>query len=318
MEVQFFGVRGSIAVSGSRIGGNTACVEVTSQGHRLILDAGTGIRALGEQWMREGRNPRATLFFSHFHWDHVQGFPFFTPAYKPGTELTLYGPGPTGALDAQRVLAQQMEPPHFPVRLSAMHSKMTFASARHGRPIPVGPFLVTPFEVPHPQGCLAYRIEADGHVFVYATDVELSAASLPWEVARYLEGADVLCLDAQYTPDEYEGRIGIPKKGWGHSTMVDAAQVAKAVGARRLLLFHHEPSHSDSMVERMAQEACNTFAASEPAREGQRIFLGPSSPSPVKKADFQASPDVPEWRVRPDPERSTLVHWDGATPLRPS
>ena len=173
MEVQFFGVRGSIAVSGSRIGGNTACVEVTSQGHRLILDAGTGIRALGGQWMREGRNPSATLFFSHFHWDHVQGFPFFTPAYKPGTELTLYGPGPNGALDAQRVLAQQMEPPHFPVRLSAMHSKMTFSSARHGRPLQVGPFLVTPFEVPHPQGCMAYRIEADGHVFVYATDVEL-------------------------------------------------------------------------------------------------------------------------------------------------
>ena len=135
--------------------------------------------------------------------------------------------------------------------------------------------------MPHPQGCLAYRIEADGHVFVYATDVELSAASLSREVARYLKGADVLCLDAQYTftPDEYEGRIGIPKKGWGHSTMVDAAEVAKGVGARRLLPLHHEPSHSDSMVERMAQEACNTFAASEPAREGQRIFLGPSSSS---------------------------------------
>jgi phosphoribosyl 1,2-cyclic phosphodiesterase len=274
MEVQLFGVRGSIAVSGSRIGGNTACVEVTSQGHRLILDSGTGIRALGEQLMREGSSPKATLFFSHFHWDHVQGFPFFTPAYKPDTELTLYGPGPTGALDAQRVLSQQMEPPHFPVRLSAMRSKMTFGSARSGRPLQVGPFLVTPFEVPHPQGCLAYRIEADGHTFVYATDVELSAASLTWDVARYLEGADVLCLDAQYTPDEYEGRSGIPKKGWGHSTMVDAAQVAKAVDAKRLLLFHHDPAHNDDLVENMAEEARNHFFATEPAREGKRILFG--------------------------------------------
>src|SRR5437868_690084 len=126
MEVQFFGVRGSIAVSGSRIGGNTACVEVTSHGHRIILDAGTGIRALGEQLMRQGSSHKATLFFSHFHWDHVQGFPFFTPAYAPGTELTVYGPGPTGALGAQRALSQQMEPPYFPVRLTTMRSKLTF------------------------------------------------------------------------------------------------------------------------------------------------------------------------------------------------
>jgi phosphoribosyl 1,2-cyclic phosphodiesterase len=277
MEVQFFGVRGSIAVSGTRIGGNTACVEVTSQGHRLILDAGTGIRGLGELMMREGPSRKATLLFSHFHWDHVQGFPFFTPAYLPHSELTVYGPGPTGAQDALSALSRQMEPPHFPVMLSTMRSKMKFLSALHGRTIETGPFRVTPFEVPHPQGCLAYRIEADGHTFVYATDVELNADSLPPGVARNMEGADALCLDAQYTPDEYEGRSGICKKGWGHSTMEDAAQVADIVGARGLLLFHHDPAHSDAMVERMAEEARNHFSASEPAREGQRLFLGPGS-----------------------------------------
>ena len=278
MEVQFFGVRGSIAVSGSRIGGNTACVEVTCRGHRLILDAGTGIRALGELMLRESAPRKATLLFSHFHWDHVQGFPFFTPAYMPTTELTLYGPGPDGAQQAERVLAKQMEPPHFPVQLSAMRSRMTFASALHGKPLDLGPFKVTPFEVPHPQGCLAYRIEADGHTFVYATDVELCAAALPSDVARYLAGADVLCLDAQYTLDEYEGRAGIPKKGWGHSTAVDAAKVASLVGARRLMLFHHDPSHSDSKVERMTEDARDFFLASEAAHEGQRLFLGPGSP----------------------------------------
>jgi phosphoribosyl 1,2-cyclic phosphodiesterase len=265
---------GSIAVSGSRIGGNTACVEVTSQGHRLILDAGTGIRALGEAMMREGAPQRATLFFSHLHWDHVQGFPFFTPAYLASTELTLYGPGANGDQALQSVLARQMEPPNFPVSLSVMRSRMTFGSALHGRPIEVGPFRVTPIDVPHPQGCLAYRIEADGHVFVYATDVELARDSLVPEVARYLEGTDALCLDAQYTPDEYVGKVGIPKKGWGHSTMVDAAQVAQAVEARRLLLFHHDPAHNDEVVENMAEEARHHFFATEPAREGKRILLG--------------------------------------------
>ena len=274
MEVRFFGVRGSIAVSGSRIGGNTACVEVTSQGQRLILDAGTGIRALGELMMKEGPPQKATMFFSHLHWDHVQGFPFFTPAYLASTELTLYGPGANGEQALQSVLSKQMEPPNFPVPLSILRSKMTFASALHGKTVEVGPFRVTPIDVPHPQGCLAYRIEADGHSFVYATDVEVTREEISPEVARYFEGADALCLDAQYTPDEYSGKIGIPKKGWGHSTMVDAAQVAKAVDARRLLLFHHDPAHNDDLVENMAEEARNHFFATEPAREGKRILFG--------------------------------------------
>lgn len=275
MEVRFYGVRGSIAVSGTRIGGNTACLEVMSQGHRLILDAGTGIRALGETMMREGPIPhRASLFFSHLHWDHVQGFPFFTPAYLPSTELTLYGPGANGARELESVLANQMQPPNFPVPLSTMRSKMKFAAALSGQPIETGPFRVTPFEVPHPNGCLAYRIEADGHSFVYATDVELGLSTLTSEVGRFMEGADALCLDGQYTPDEYTGKVGAPKKGWGHSTMVDAAQVAKAVDARRLLIFHHDPAHNDDLVENMAEEARQHFFASEPAREGKRLMLG--------------------------------------------
>ncbi|HZH17766.1 MAG TPA: MBL fold metallo-hydrolase [Archangium sp.] len=277
MEVRFYGVRGSIAVSGAhaaRIGGNTSCLEVVSQGHRLILDAGTGIRALGEAMMREGAPQKATLFFSHLHWDHVQGFPFFTPGYLPTTELTLYGPGTDGAQALESVLARQMEPPNFPVPLSTMRSRMTFGSALHGRTVEVGPFRVTPFDAPHPQGCLAYRVEADGHSFVYATDMEISLATLDPRVAKWMEGADALCLDAQYTPDEYNGKKGIPKKGWGHSTMVDAAQVASAVHAQRLFLFHHDPAHNDEQVENMAEEARNHFAATEPAREGKRIVLG--------------------------------------------
>lgn len=274
MEIRFWGVRGSVAASGeqvARMGGNTSCVEVKSHGERLILDAGTGIRALGEEMLREPGPHRATVLFSHLHWDHVQGFPFFTPAYLPTSQIQLFGPGEHGGLE--RALARQMEPPNFPVTLSAMRAQLLFGAAREGAVLELGHFRVTPFALPHPNGCLGYRIEADGRVFVYATDVELSLANLTEEVAAGMRDADALCLDAQYTPEEYAGTRGAPKKGWGHSTMVDAAQVAAAVGARKLFLFHHDPSHDDDTVEQMAHEARRHFAHAEPATEHLRVGL---------------------------------------------
>jgi phosphoribosyl 1,2-cyclic phosphodiesterase len=277
MEVRFWGVRGSIATSGAamaNVGGNTSCIEVRSQGERLILDAGTGIRALGEELLREGPPLQATLLFSHLHWDHVQGFPFFTPAYLPTTSLRLVGPGPEGASALERVLREQMTPPTFPVPLSTMRGQLAFSSALPGQPFEQGPFRIIPIALRHPNGCLGYRIEADGAAFVYATDVEVSSETLSSEVQRDFDGADALCLDAQYTPEEYRGERGVPKRGWGHSTMMDAAQVAACVSAQRLLLFHHDPARTDDAVEHMAEQARTIFAPSEPAREGKRIFLG--------------------------------------------
>jgi phosphoribosyl 1,2-cyclic phosphodiesterase len=274
VEVRFWGVRGSVAVSGEHVawaGGNTSCVEVSSGDHRLILDAGTGIRALGEQLGKSGQPLKAALLFSHLHWDHVQGFPFFTPAFLPSTELSLFGPGPGGDADLRRVLTAQMQPPNFPVTFEAMRAQMRFGAAVRGSPIEYGPFRILPFELPHPQGCNGYRVEADGHSFVYATDVELSASALTKEIIEGMGGCDALALDAQYTPDEYHGRVGIPKKGWGHSTMIDAAQVAAAVGAKRLFLFHHDPAHNDDQVRAMAEEAKSHFANAEPAREGHGV-----------------------------------------------
>ncbi len=276
MEVRFWGVRGSVAASGShvaRIGGNTSCVEVTAGDQRLILDAGTGLRGLGDQMMKDGALS-ATLLWSHLHWDHVQGFPFFTPAYLPTAALTLYGPGADGEVALREVLDKQMRPPHFPVPLSTMRSHMDFRAARPNVAFEVGPFRILPVDLPHPQGCLGYRIEADGRAFFYATDVEMNLSTLPPEIARAMEGVDALCLDGQYTPDEYEGKAGPPRRGWGHSTMVEAAKVATAVSARRLFLFHHDPAHNDDMVENMAEEARSYCESAEPAREGKRIVLG--------------------------------------------
>ena len=276
MNVRFWGVRGSVATSGShvaRIGGNTSCLEVTSQGHRIILDAGTGLRALGDEIGRSSSKGivDAAMFFSHLHWDHVQGFPFFGPGFHPLSSLKLFGPGANGGQALREVLSAQMQPPNFPVPLSAMRAQMTFASAPSGVPIETGPFVVTPFEVPHPNGCMGYRIEADGRSFVYMTDVEISLATLEPRIGKMIAGADALVLDAQYTPDEYAGVGSMSKKGWGHSTNVDAAQIAQATGVGRLFLFHHDPSHHDDQVENMAEAARTFFPASEPAREGKLI-----------------------------------------------
>ncbi len=276
MDVRFWGVRGSVASSGSnvaKIGGNTSCLELESRGHRLIFDAGTGLRSLGDSLIKSPP-VKATMLFSHLHWDHVQGFPFFSPAFLPTTELTMYGPGADGEQQLQSVLRKQMEPPNFPVPLAAMRAKLDFRSALPGGVIETGPFRITPFELPHPQGCIGYLVEADGCRFAYCTDVEMTLESLEAKVGRVLEGVDALVLDAQYTRDEYEGRVGPPKKGWGHSTNIDAARIAQSVGAGRLFLFHHDPGHVDTQVEDMAEEARHYFAASEPARENKRITLG--------------------------------------------
>lgn len=276
MEIRFWGVRGSLALSGSRIGGNTSCVEVVAQGERLILDAGTGIRALGEELARSGSATRAAVCFSHLHWDHVQGFPFFTPAYQPGSALTLVGPGVDGERALRAALERQMEPPGFPVPFAAMRASFEFRSAVPQHVLEHGPFRITPFEVPHPQGCISYRIEADGRSFVFMTDVELRADAVGEQVLAAVRGADVLCLDAQYTPDEYEGRAGPSRRGWGHSTMVEAAKLAALAGVGRLILFHHDPAHSDEQVENMAEVARGYFPISEPAREGNRVVLAPA------------------------------------------
>ena len=269
MNIRFWGVRGSVAVSGAHVaktGGNTSCIEVTSQGERLILDAGTGLRALGDELARSGPS-QATFLFSHLHWDHVQGFPFFGPAWHPSSKFKLYGPGEGGDVQLRDVLCKQMSPPNFPVPLSAMRSSLSFDAAKPSQRIEVGPFVVTPFELPHPNGCLGYRIEADGAAFVYMTDVELKQDSLV-TLGRFVEGADALALDAQYTPDEYLGKVGPPKIGWGHSTMIDAAKIAAGARVKRLFLFHHDPAHNDDFVDAMAAEAKNVFESTELSREG--------------------------------------------------
>jgi phosphoribosyl 1,2-cyclic phosphodiesterase len=273
MEVRFWGVRGSIAVSGpryTRTGGNTTCVEVVHEGERLILDGGTGLRALGEAI---GFAPvRATLLFSHLHWDHIQGVPFFTPAFHPASELTFAGVArESGTL--REALALQMRPPQFPVGLDALRGARRFVDLTTREPLEIGPFRVRPLEQHHPDGVVAYRVEAGGRSLVFATDTEHGGGALDPGLVDLAEGADLLVHDAQYTPDEYEGRGGPPRRGWGHSMWTEAVDVARRAVVGRLALFHHDPGRDDDAVAVIEAEARRAFTGAFAAREGLAVAL---------------------------------------------
>jgi phosphoribosyl 1,2-cyclic phosphodiesterase len=276
MKLTFWGVRGSISTSGpefARFGGHTTCLEVEAGGHRLILDAGTGVRPLGERLAHEARvlgRPVKTVFaFTHLHWDHIQGFPFFGPAFIPSTELELFGPreGPDER-SLQYVLTAQMAEPTFPVTMDAMPSDQVFHDIGDGGGFERGPFRVRTRALEHPNGVLGYRIEAGGRTLCFATDTEHPRdGSVDEALLDLARGADLLVYDAQYTPAEYAGEAGPPRRGWGHSTYVAAAQAARAAGVKRLALFHHDPGHDDRMVAHIESEAQRLFGESFAARE---------------------------------------------------
>ena len=282
MRVSFWGVRGSIATAGlefAGFGGHTTCLEIEAQGRRLIIDAGTGLRGLGAKLSAEatrlGRPVQASMLFTHLHWDHIQGFPFFGPAFAPDSCLDLYGPEQDGS-DLRAVLERQMTPPTFPVRLDDMAAEKRFQTIRSGDELLVEGFHVRTRALSHPQGSLGYRVEVGGRSVCFATDTEHPEdGSVDEALLELARDVDLLIYDAQYTQAEYEGRAGSgpPRHGWGHSTYVAATQVARATGARRLVLTHHDPSHDDTMMERIEREARSLFSACRAARETQPIAI---------------------------------------------
>jgi phosphoribosyl 1,2-cyclic phosphodiesterase len=276
MEIRFWGVRGSIATPGpatAGVGGNTSCVEVVCGETRLILDAGTGLRPLGDSLLRmsgEQKKPiDAAILLTHYHWDHIQGIPFFVPAYVPSTKLEIVGA--EGRTPLREALSHQMSAPHFPVDLSDLGSFIRCREVKLGETFEVGEARIRAAKLNHPGGVTAYRIEHRGRVLVYATDTEHYACVDPVLLAL-AKGADVLVYDAQYTPEEY------PKKvGWGHSTFSAGCEVAKAAGVSQLVLYHHDPLRDDAGVEIVEGRARELFAESIAAREGMEIDLGPAS-----------------------------------------
>jgi phosphoribosyl 1,2-cyclic phosphodiesterase len=281
MQVHFWGVRGSIASPGAEtagVGGNTSCVEVQiGGGHRIILDAGTGLRRLGDSLIGAAAPLDATLLLSHFHWDHFQGLPFFVPAYMPSTRLAIVG-GANGVMSVKETLAYQMTAPMFPVRLDELSAELTTREVRHAERFAVGDAVVRVAKLNHPGGVFAYRIDHGGKSVVYATDTEHYACVDP-ALRALADGADVLIYDAQYTPEEYRGASGRSKVGWGHSTYAAAADLARASGVGELVLFHHDPQRTDAQVASIEESARALFPSTVAAREGMRIDFARGTPA---------------------------------------
>ena len=284
-RIKFWGTRGSIPVSSLetlKYGGNTACVEVRCGDNLIIIDSGTGIRNLGNELLKE-MPIKASILFSHVHWDHIQGMPFFQPVYEAGNEFKLYG-SKNWDEKLEYVLKEQMRPPRFPVTLEDVDTfgaKIEYINIDPGTVFKIGGkahINITTAELYHPNissnsmYSTGFRIEYGGKIFVYATDTE----SLPKPDERLLElayGADLLIHDAQYTSHEYYGLNGNSKKKFGHSTPEAAAEVALNAKVKKLVLFHHDPNHDDATVEQMLQAASAIFPNTVVASEGMIIDL---------------------------------------------
>jgi len=273
MKIVFWGVRGSIPTPGPdtvEFGGNTSCVEVRCGQHVLIFDGGTGLRLLGNQLLKE-MPLEAHIFFSHVHWDHIQGFPFFIPAFVRGNVIHLYG-GLNVSRTLEETLAGQMDFPSFPVHLTEMGAKLTFNDLAEGQELRIeGDVRITNARGNHPNGVYAYRVDYNGKSVVYATDTEHYSIVDP-KLKRLCQDCDVLIYDAMYTPEEYAGQTGSgPKTGWGHSTFVDAVALAKAANVKKLVLHHHDPMQTDADMREKERRCQQIFPNSIADREGMVI-----------------------------------------------
>jgi len=261
-RVTFWGTRGSIPTPGpltARYGGNTPCVAVEGAGgHLVILDAGTGIRALGLQLVEKQNGAiRAEILLTHAHWDHIQGLPYFKPFFAAGNAVRIWG-SRQGTTSLEAILRQQMDPAVFPVPLDALSAALTVQEVAAGE-FTVGEFRVRAMKLRHPGTTLGYRLTpvTGGASLAYVTDNELGPGGLypvpaTWrkDFVEFLKGADVLVHDAMYTPAELETH-----RGWGHSTYEEAVLLATEAGARRLVLFHHEPEHADAAMDELVAAA---------------------------------------------------------------
>ncbi len=262
LTVRFLGVRGSIATPGAEMsaGGNTACLEVRAGDTRIVLDAGTGLRALGSERMRDGiRN--TTILLSHLHWDHVAGIPFFTPVYVPGHRVEIAS-GPNGVMPLEQAMRELFRAPFFPIGWDDLAGTVTTRELRANDRFTIGDITVTMARLNHPDPVYGFRLEHAGQSIVYATDTEHFACVDP-ALKKLASGADILIYDAQYTPEEYPSKVG-----WGHSTWQAGIELARAAAVPQLVMFHHDPMRTDDQLAAMEAAARAALPGTVAAREG--------------------------------------------------
>ncbi len=250
---RFWGVRGSIACGGpdySKYGGNTSCVEIGAGGRTLIFDGGTGIRALGDQL---GTHPPvdADIFLSHSHVDHIVGLPFFSPLYDQKNNFRVWSGHLNGDGSTRTAIHSLMAAPIFPVDPAIFTARVTYRDFRAGDTLDVAQGLnIRTAQLNHPNGATGYRIEQGNKSIAYVTDTEHRDGQLDQVVIDLAQNADIMIYDATYTDDEYKDKVG-----YGHSTWQEGIKVAVAAKAKLLVLFHHDPSHTDKIMDKIARDA---------------------------------------------------------------
>ncbi len=270
MFVRFWGVRGSTPTpqrENLRYGGNTSCVEIRTRDGIFIFDCGTGLRLLGNALCKEfGRRPiKARVFLSHYHWDHIQGIPFFSPLYDRANYFVFHSYRSTDT-SVEKALEDQMVNPYFPVDMKTMLAHRHFYEIGEER-TSYDSLTLTTKHLNHPQGCMGFRIEHQGKTVVYATDNEPGDPRGDRNVRVLAQGADLFIYDSQYTPHEYK----TAKKTWGHSTWAEAVSIAREAKVKKLVLFHHDPDHDDRMIDSILRKARQRFPRTVAAREGLTI-----------------------------------------------
>lgn len=269
--MRFWGVRGSIPSPGpetARYGGNTPCVEVRAGDQLFIFDLGTGVRELGAA----AQGPlEADVFISHYHYDHLQGLPFFGPIFDPRSRFNIRGPTRNGR-SVKDVLSGHMQQPFFPVTVEMVfRAQCEYQGFEAGDRLKLGGATVSAIEANHPGGNLAYRVDYKGRSVVYATDTEHGDRDA--QLVEFSRGTDVLIYDAMYTEDEYHGRNGSPKIGWGHSTWQNAIKIADEAKVGTLVLFHHDPTRTDDALDTLLKAVRKERKATLAAKEGLVIKL---------------------------------------------
>jgi phosphoribosyl 1,2-cyclic phosphodiesterase len=265
-SVRFWGVRGSIACCSAdyaRYGGNTSCVEIRCGDRVLIFDAGTGIRPLGKQLV-QSLPAQADIFFTHTHLDHIVGLPFFAPLYKPGSKIRIWSGHLEAPLTFKDALTHLMAPPLFPVPPAVFVSEPEFKDFNAGDTLqPMDGITLRTAPLNHPNGATGYRVEWQGKSICYVTDCEHNGKGPDPVVVDLIRGTDIFIYDTSYTDEEYPIYTG-----WGHSTWQEGVRLADAAQVKTLVLFHHDPSHTDAVMDKISAAAVDARPGTVTAREG--------------------------------------------------
>ncbi len=264
--VRFWGVRGSIACPGAdtvRYGGNTSCVEIRCGDRLMVFDGGTGLRLLGNELTRDGKAAELDIFYSHTHFDHICGLPFFAPCYDANSRIRIWA-GHLNGHGIETVLNKMMIAPLFPIPMGIFTAKLDFVDFAAGKKLsPHRGIRLATGRLNHPNGATGYRVEYGGKAVAYITDTEHRPGGLDRNVLGLINRADLMIYDATYTDAEYPRH-----KDWGHSTWQEGVRLADAAGVRTLVIFHHDPGHDDAFMDRVAAEAATTRPGTIVAQEG--------------------------------------------------